>query len=267
VAPEYTAFVCFKTPKDVYVEILFTFTNDFHCVLKLSLYKTWVTRNLCCEHEEVYSLYSFWHHNNKKKLAYKTRQSKSLLCGRCRRRVARKWRGDRNLFYSPYNLLHQICLLQTHFLSSIALLRIHLLFSLRLLIFAFETIFSGSSQRELLLSIFLLPIFFSFLQLQGNVCWILQSHSYIEEMPKISLQKDDFGPVFFSMQPILETELTVKKKTKTCKQDATQDPSFWMPNTWNFMQDSHLPSHIQQAIKLYFYFLFHTTRIAFDLAL
>ena len=95
----------------------------------------------------------------KKKLAYKTRQSKSLLCGRCKMRVARKWRGDRNLFYSPYNLLQQICLLHIHFLSSTALLRIHLLFSLRLLIFALETIFSGSSQRELIFSIFLLPIF------------------------------------------------------------------------------------------------------------
>ena len=84
-------------PKDVYIEILFTFTNDFHCVLKLSVYKSCVTRNVCCEHKEVYSLYSFWHHNNKKNLAYKTRQSNSLLCGRCRKRVQKKRREDGGL--------------------------------------------------------------------------------------------------------------------------------------------------------------------------
>jgi hypothetical protein len=37
---EDTAFVYFKMPKDVYVEIPFTSTNDFHCVLKLSAYKS-----------------------------------------------------------------------------------------------------------------------------------------------------------------------------------------------------------------------------------
>jgi len=37
---EDTAFAYFKTPKDVYVEIPFTFTNDFHCLLKLSVYKS-----------------------------------------------------------------------------------------------------------------------------------------------------------------------------------------------------------------------------------
>lgn len=238
---EDTAFVYLQMPKDVYVEIPFTFTDDFHCVLKLSVYKSWVTRNFCCEYEEVYSLYSFWHHNNKKKLAYKTRQSKSLLFGRCKRRVARKWKGDRNLFYSPYNLLHQICLFHIHFLTSTALLRIHLLFSLRLLIFALETIFSGSCQWELLLSIFFLPIFshsYSCKEMSAEYSSPIRTE---KKCQKYLWKKHVFGPVSFSMQPILETELKVKKKNKwrkterkkTCKQEARSQ----------FLNAKHLKLH------------------------
>jgi len=37
---EDNAFFYLKMPKGVYVEIPFTFTNDFQCVLKLSVYKS-----------------------------------------------------------------------------------------------------------------------------------------------------------------------------------------------------------------------------------
>lgn len=76
---EDTAFAYSKMPKDVYVEIPFTFTNDFHCILKLSVYKSWVTRNFCCEREEVYSLYSCWHHNNKKEARLQNTSVKKLV--------------------------------------------------------------------------------------------------------------------------------------------------------------------------------------------
>jgi len=38
-------------------------------------------------------------------------------------------------------------------------------------------------------------------------------------MPKISLKKHVFGLVSFSMQPILETELRVKKKKERKKEN------------------------------------------------
>jgi len=50
---------------DVHVEIVFTFTNNFHCILKTSVYKKWVTKNFFCDHEELYSVDSFSHHNKK----------------------------------------------------------------------------------------------------------------------------------------------------------------------------------------------------------
>jgi len=51
--------------KDVYVKIVFTFTNNFHCILKTSVYKKWVTKNFCCDHEELCTVHSFSHHNKK----------------------------------------------------------------------------------------------------------------------------------------------------------------------------------------------------------
>jgi hypothetical protein len=79
-----------KMPKDVYVEIPFTFTNDSQCVknylyIKAELQGTFVVNMKKCI---VFILSDII--TTKKKLAYKTRQSKSLLCGRCRRLVARK---------------------------------------------------------------------------------------------------------------------------------------------------------------------------------
>jgi len=47
-------------------------------------------------------------------------------------------------------------------------------------------------------------------------------------MPKISLKKHVFGLVSFSMQPILETELTVKREKKKERKPVSrrQDTSF-----------------------------------------
>jgi hypothetical protein len=53
--------------KDVNPEILFTFPNDFHCVLKLSVYKSWVQGTSVVNMNKCIVFILLWHHNNNKK--------------------------------------------------------------------------------------------------------------------------------------------------------------------------------------------------------
>jgi hypothetical protein len=62
-------FAYFKMPKVVYPQILFTFPNDFHCVLILSVYKRWVQRTSVMSARECTAFILLWHHNNNKKEA------------------------------------------------------------------------------------------------------------------------------------------------------------------------------------------------------
>jgi len=62
-------------------------------------------------------------------------------------------------------------------------------------------------------------------------------------MPKISLKKHVFGLVSFSMQPILETELRVKKKKrKERKKTSKQDTRY------QFLNAKHMKLHERHSL-------------------
>lgn len=190
----------------------------------------------------MYSLYSFWHHNNKKEASLQNTSVKKLVVWEMLKAGGKKMKGREELILQsiqsstpnlspPYTLplFHSTSTYSSPLFSSFAHFRLRN---------HFLRFFSTGA------AIFHFPFanIFSFLQLQGNVCWIVHSHSYTEEMPKISLKKHVFGLVPFSMQPILETELTVKKKKKekkkTCKQYARSQ----------FLNATHLKRHARYSL-------------------
>jgi hypothetical protein len=65
-------------PKGVYIEILFTFQNDFHSVLKLSVYKTWVQGTSVVNMKKCTVFILLWHHNNNKKASLQNTSVKKL---------------------------------------------------------------------------------------------------------------------------------------------------------------------------------------------